>query len=88
MSLWRRYFCVGVGDGWEASGKMWVGLIHSLNQRKGQSTVVSSQLNPDWDCLQANHMWTASKIDNLICSFVLEPCVTSLSPAYALPTNL
>jgi hypothetical protein len=47
--------------------------IHSLNQRKGQSTVVSGQINPDWDCLQANHMWISSKADNLICSFVLEP---------------
>jgi hypothetical protein len=22
--------------------------------------VVSGQINPDWDCLQANHMWTSS----------------------------
>jgi hypothetical protein len=32
-------------------------------------TVVSGQINPDWDSLQANHMSTSSKTDNLICSF-------------------
>jgi hypothetical protein len=32
-------------------------------------TVVSSQINPDWDCVQTNHMSTSSKTDNLICSF-------------------
>jgi hypothetical protein len=31
-------------------------------------TVVSGQINPDWDCLQANHMSMSSKTDNLICS--------------------
>jgi hypothetical protein len=29
-------------------------------------TVASGQINPDWDCLQANHMWTSSKTDSLI----------------------
>jgi hypothetical protein len=31
--------------------------------------VVSGQINPDWDCVHANHMSTSSKADNLICSF-------------------
>jgi hypothetical protein len=32
-------------------------------------SVVSGQINPDWDCLQANHMSSSSKTDILICSF-------------------
>ena len=32
-------------------------------------TVVSGPINPGWDCLRANHMWTSSKTDNLICLF-------------------
>ena len=31
-------------------------------------TVVSGQLNPDWDCLQANYMLSSFNTDNLICS--------------------
>jgi hypothetical protein len=31
--------------------------------------VVSGQINPDWDCPQANYMPTSSKTNNLICSF-------------------
>ena len=34
-----------------------------------EATVVSGQITPDWDSLQANHMSTSSKPDNLICSF-------------------
>jgi hypothetical protein len=33
------------------------------------TTVVSGQINPDWDCLQANHMLSSFKTDNLIGSF-------------------
>jgi hypothetical protein len=33
------------------------------------STVVFGQINPDWDCPQANHMSTSFKTYNLICSF-------------------
>jgi hypothetical protein len=32
-------------------------------------TVASGQINPDWDCLQANHMSSSFKTNNLICSF-------------------
>ena len=35
-------------------------------------TVVSGQTNPDWDCLQANHMSSSFKNENLIL-FVLDP---------------
>jgi hypothetical protein len=35
----------------------------------GKSTVVSGQINPDWDCLQANQMSTYYTTDNFICSF-------------------
>jgi hypothetical protein len=31
--------------------------------------VVSDQIDPDWDCLQANYMSSSFKTDNLICSF-------------------
>jgi hypothetical protein len=34
-----------------------------------ECTVVSGRINPDWNCLQANHMSTSSKTNNLICSF-------------------
>jgi hypothetical protein len=30
-------------------------------------TVASGQINPDWDCLQANYMLSSFKADNLIC---------------------
>jgi hypothetical protein len=33
------------------------------------ATMISGQINPDWDCLQANHMPTFFKPDNWICSF-------------------
>jgi hypothetical protein len=29
----------------------------------------SCQIDPGWDCLQANHMSSSFKTDNLICSF-------------------
>ena len=33
------------------------------------ATVVSGQINPDWDCPHANHMSTSSKTYNSICLF-------------------
>ena len=33
------------------------------------TTVASGQINPDWDCPQANYMSSSFKTDNLICSF-------------------
>ena len=41
-----------------------VGLLAHL-----MCTVVSGQINPDWDYLQANQMSISFKTDNLICSF-------------------
>jgi hypothetical protein len=40
----------------------WLGFLFK------SSTVVAGQINPDWDCLQANHMSISIKIGNLICS--------------------
>jgi hypothetical protein len=34
-----------------------------------EDTVFYGQINPEWDCLQANHMSSSFKTDNLICSF-------------------
>jgi hypothetical protein len=33
------------------------------------NNVVSDQINSNQDCLQANHMSSSLKTDNLICSF-------------------
>jgi hypothetical protein len=33
------------------------------------TTMVPDQINSDWDYLQANHMSSSFKTDNLICSF-------------------
>jgi hypothetical protein len=42
-------------------------LADTMFQRK--YTVVSGQINPDWNCPQANYMSTSFKTDDLICSF-------------------
>jgi hypothetical protein len=34
-----------------------------------RTAVVFGQINPDWDCPQANHMSSSLQADNLICSF-------------------
>jgi hypothetical protein len=36
------------------------------------NTLVFGQINPDWDCLQANNMLMSSKIDNFDL-FALDP---------------
>jgi hypothetical protein len=33
-------------------------------------------MNPEWDCLQANHMSTSSETDNLFCFYRFRPWTT------------
>jgi hypothetical protein len=44
------------------------------------NTVGSGQINPDWDCLQANHMSTSFKTDNLICSLYCGLWINNRTP--------
>ena len=46
------------------SGNVEISEIVGLAQTRA-NTVVSGQINPDWDSLQRNHMSTSSKTDNL-----------------------
>jgi hypothetical protein len=58
--------CSGEGRGY--SGEVWVVSEFRL-VGLGWCTVVSNQINPYWDCLQANYMSSSFKTDNMICSF-------------------
>jgi hypothetical protein len=42
------------------------GFWHEADSNLNVFTVVSGQINLDWDCTQANHMWTSSKTANFI----------------------
>jgi hypothetical protein len=50
------------------SGNVEMSEIVRLTQTRA-NTVLSGQINDDRDSLQANHMSTSSKTDNLVCWF-------------------
>jgi hypothetical protein len=55
----------------ERAFKLFIVLIldNNMQRRLQYFAVVSGQINPDWDFVQANQMSTSSKTNNLICLF-------------------